>query len=433
MRLKIISLFFLCLYFTSSFSQLEWEAKKDKISIPFELTHNLIIIDVVVNDVDLKMIFDTGSEKNLLFSFPENDSIEFYNPREIKINGLGYGEELKAIVSTKNKFNLKGLNSDNFEVLLITEYDLSIINKMGIPINGILSTSLFKEYFMQIDYSKKRMIFYKNNVHKRKLKKYKEIAVKISNNRPFLNLEIDKKPLNLLFDTGLGGGLWLFENEKIKCNNNYFIDDIGRGLTGNIKGKKSRVDNLSIQQYNFKDALVSYPDSLSISNLNSLKNRNGSLGSEIIKRFNWILDYNNQIFYLKKNNYYNDPFHYNMSGIEVQHDGIEWVKEISVSEKAYQTVKADEFIFNDRNLRNNYEYNLKPVFIIYSVRENSPAEKIGIKVGDKIIKINNKSTHYMNIQKFTDLFQSEEGKLIKLEVERDGKILKFEFRLEKVL
>src|SRR5690606_25331804 len=102
-----IKLLLFCFWFSFSFAQLEWNSKKSKITIPFELTHNLIIVDVVINDVDLKMILDTGSERNLLFSFTENDSIEFYNPKIIKVKGLGYGESLEAIVSSKNRISFE--------------------------------------------------------------------------------------------------------------------------------------------------------------------------------------------------------------------------------------------------------------------------------------------------------------------------------------
>ena len=85
-------------------SQIQWNSNKDKIAIPFELSNNLIIIKVNVNEIDLNMILDTGSEKNILFSFPENDSITFHNSRKVNLKGLGFGETLEAYISTKNTF-----------------------------------------------------------------------------------------------------------------------------------------------------------------------------------------------------------------------------------------------------------------------------------------------------------------------------------------
>lgn len=66
-------------------------------------------------------------------------------------------------------------------------------------------------------------------------------------------------------------------------------------------------------------------------------------------------------------------------------------------------------------------------------RKDSPADKAGLKEGDLIVSINNRKAYNYTIQKITDLFQSEEGKKITIEVERDGKILKFKFQLEKIL
>ena len=62
---KIFFFRILILYSTLSFAQdsIVWNSKKDKIKIPFELSHNLMIVDVVFNGVKLKMIADKGSDE----------------------------------------------------------------------------------------------------------------------------------------------------------------------------------------------------------------------------------------------------------------------------------------------------------------------------------------------------------------------------------
>lgn len=418
--------------------QFQYSSKKNKISIPFELSSNLIIIDAEVNNVELKMILDTGSQRNILFSFPENDSIEFYNAQKVKIKGVGFGEYLEAYLSKNNKIEFKNYANTTFEMLLVTDQDISIINKLGIPINGIIGADFFKNHLVEINYQQKKIVIYKNEEKfKKKNKKYKEIDITIKGDRPYVTLNTEllnnELSLNLLIDTGLGDGLWLFENDSIKCKENYFIDVLGRGLGGDIKGKKSRIKSLSIADFKFNEALVSYPDSISKSNLELEKGRVGSLGGEIIKRFNWVLDYKNSKVYIKPNSLFHLPFNYNMSGIELQHNGIEWVKEIVRDETSKNLVNLNEYVFNDDNRKYNYEYKLKPVFEIYAVRKNSPAYFAGLNVGDKIISINGKKAYHYTIQKVTDLFQSEEGKKIEMEVEREGQKLKVEFYLEKIL
>lgn len=440
-----IKIFFFLFWSINSIAQLEWNSNKNKIKIPFELTHNLIIVDVVVNEVDLKMILDTGSENNLLFSFPENDSIDFYNPKIIKVRGLGYGETLEAIVSTKNKFSIKNesIVDKNFDILLITDQNIGLINKLGIPINGILGSSFFKNYLVEIDYVKHKLILYqeKNRKLNRRKQKCDSISIKLMQQKPYVDFEITNNNINtevnLLFDTGLGDGLWLFEDSQnqIIPSDTFFIDILGKGLGGDIFGKKSRVQDLQINKFKLSDALVSFPDSISVKSLDLIKGRNGSLGGEIIKRFNWFLDYENQVFYFKKNRFFKDPFNYNMSGIEVQHSGVELVKESArrTEKSVYNEVDAMQYIYDNSDLKSIHKYSFKPVYIIYAIRENSPADRAGVKINDKIIKINGKKSYNYSIQKITDLFQSEEGKKIKLEVERNGEQLEFEFYLEKIL
>ena len=438
-----IKLLLFCFWYSLSFAQLEWNSKKSKITIPFELTHNLIIVDVVINDIDLKMILDTGSERNLLFSFPDNSNIEFYNPKTIKVKGLGYGENLEAIVSSKNILTLKNesLIDKNFEILLITNQNIGLINKLGIPINGIIGSSFFKDYIVELNYSRKKIFLFKNHnkTLNKKVKRFDKTNVELIQNKPYINLTITNNKsitnVNLLFDSGLGDGLWLFEDDSIKCSNNFFIDILGKGLGGDVTGKKSRVNDLQIDRFHLKDALVSYPDTISINHLELVNDRNGSLGGEINKRFNWLLDYKNSVFYFKKNKLFNEPFNYNMSGIEVQHEGLEWVQEIrrTTANATYNKLDITEHIFNDSDLKNISNYSLKSVYLVHSVRKNSPAYKSGVQEGDKIIKINGKNAYHFTIQKITDLFQSEEGKKIKLEVQREGEILEFEFYLEKIL
>ncbi|WP_430400463.1 PDZ domain-containing protein [Flavobacterium sp.] len=435
--LKMI--FFMLFSFHSLFSQVEWNSKKDRIVIPFELSNNLIIIDVEINNVKLSMLLDTGSDKNLLFSFPENDTIEFFNTKKIKINGFGKGDLIEGLVSSNNKLKVKNYLDSNFELLLITDENISIINKLGIPINGIIGYSFFKDYVVELNYQRKRVILHKSisTITQRRLKKFKNEQLRLIDNKPYIKLQTNIGEFNhdvtLLLDSGLGDGLWLFENDSLKCSGKSINDVLGRGLGGDVVGKKSRVKKLLVSEFILKDALVSFPDESSYSQLNIIEGRNGSLGGEVIKRFDWFIDYVNESIYFKPNKYFNDPFNYNMSGIEVQHYGIQWIKEEIRSNSASNTINANEFIFDNSNAKFNYKYQLKPVFEIYSVRNNSPAMRVGIKEGDKILSINGKKDYAYTIQKITDLFQSEEGRTIIIEVDRDGQILKFKFQLEKIL
>ena len=76
---------------------------------------------------------------------------------------------------------------------------------------------------------------------------------------------------------------------------------------------------------------------------------------------------------------------------------------------------------------------LKPLFEVATVNENSPAGLAGILPQDKIIRINRKKAHDYTLQNINDLLQSEEGKWIYIDVERNGKRIAFKFQLKKIL
>ena len=236
----------------------------------------------------------------------------------------------------------------------------------------------------------------------------------------------------MLFDTGLGDGLWLFENDSIKCNSSFFSDYLGKGLSGYIYGKKSRVEEVNFENNVLKNVLVSYPEVTFFDKNTIIQNRNGLLGGEVIKRFNWIIDYKRQMIYFKKNNLFYRPFNYNMSGIEVQHIGFQFVKEKVENAFSTNVINFDKNAAAD-TYSDYFKFELKPNFEIYSIRKNSPAERAGLQIGDVILKLNNYSSQNLTIQRIVDLFHSKEGKQITMKVDRKGEIKTFKFYLEKIL
>lgn len=89
---RLLTLMFTCFFSLVNFSQVKWEfaKNKDKVSIPFTLVNNLIVVKANLNNTELNLIVDTGSGLNILFSFPEKDSITFKNTSKIRITGPRY-------------------------------------------------------------------------------------------------------------------------------------------------------------------------------------------------------------------------------------------------------------------------------------------------------------------------------------------------------
>ena len=239
--------------------------------------------------------------------------------------------------------------------------------------------------------------------------------------------------LNLLVDLGLSNGLWLFKNDSIKVSPANFEDILGRGLNGSIIGQKSRVDHISISHFEFRAALVSYPYETYFPKRYWSENRNGSIGAGIFYRFDIIFDYQEKQLFLQPNSNFKDSFHYNMSGIEVQHNGVEFVKESTrtTDSKTNGGEDVSYLITGGSNL--HYKFTLKPIFEIATLRINSPAAIADLLPGDKIVKINKRNVQRFTIQSINELFQSEEGKWIYIDVERNGHLISYKFQLQKII
>lgn len=412
------------------------ENNATKATIPFKLINNLVFIPIKVNGVELNFLLDSGVEETILFSMEDKQEVSFNNIEKIKLRGLGSEEEIEGLKSTKNILETHGLKSNDHMVYIILDQNFNLSSHIGIPVNGIIGHKFFRKNLIEINYQKKRIVVHsKNSKFQEKLdKKFKMVPITIERSKPYIvstatvnNVEVQAK---LLIDIGNSDAFWVFENTKIKLPDKNFPDFLGKGFSGDIEGHRAKIDKFSIDEFEFKKPIVSFPDSISIRNVKMVPGRIGSVGGEILKRFTVVLDYQEKKLYLKKNSKFGEPFTYNKSGITIQHNGLQWVQETVHLETVQVANTIDEL--QDRQKNNNFKYKfaLKPVYEIVNVRKNSAAEKCGLRKGDVIVSINKIQPYKYSLQQINNLLKSEEDVWINLEVERNSVVLKFRFKLE---
>lgn len=410
-----------------------------KVRVDFKLINNLIVIPLLINGKKLSFILDTGSNKTIVFNISENDTIGLKNVEKVELQGLGKGSSIEALLSQNNLISLENIQSQDETIYVILKDYFDLSSKMGTTIHGIIGHNLLKNFTVKINYIAKKIDFYesKNN----KLKKCQKCAVfpiKIIRGKPFVEakVQVDSTKdsltdVNLLIDSGGSDALWLFEESKkeIKTPANNFIDILGEGLSGTIYGKRSRIPLFKIGNFMLQKPTVSFLDSITTLNAMIFKERNGSIGAGILKRFTVWIDYPNKIMMLKRNSNFSEKFNYNMSGLEVVYNGKQLVREAETktfTDGYNQQLEST----NTVNFVTSFSYKFKPSFIIKSVVKNSPAEKAGLQKDDIILNINGIQAHDFTLGKIIEKFQEKHGKKIKITVERDGQKLKFEFFLK---
>ena len=416
-----------------------------KETLRFKFINNLIIIPVEVNGVELSFLLDSGVNKPILFNISENDSLQMRNIQEIYLRGLGRGEATKAYISRGNEFKVENITNKRQDIYVIMDPELNFSPRLGFPVHGIIGFDLFRDFVVDINYISHKIRFYERaNYKKKKCKKCREFDLELVNNKPYIlgSVALEGKEetrVKLLVDSGSSDALWLFPNKtkNIEIPEKSFRDFLGRGLSGSIFGKRSRVDRFSLADFHLEKAKVAFPDSLSIKYLKNLKGRNGSLGSEMLKRFHVTFDYQGKKLMLRKNGNFNEPFKYNMSGIELQHNGLRYVRELgssfgttrSLSEaNANTTSSGVQVLLGDR-----FKLMLYPSFEIAEIRESSPAAISGLRTGDVILSVNGKQAHRYSLHEIVEMINRKEGQRVKLKVDRGGKKLNFYFQLKKVL
>lgn len=387
----------------SSYSQKKklgfWENLFTKKSTKLEfkqINHN-VVVPVRVNDSDtLWFILDTGLGTSLISELSPQDSLTINYAKKIKLHGLGPGESLEAYSSHKNDIHLEDIHFKNQDINVLLQDIFYLSLKAGSKINGIIGSTVFEKYIVEIDYDHNKLEFHKPEYYKHKKRKNTIcLPLEFNNNKPYIrtwitDTEGHRTSVKLLIDTGASLALWLQESENISIPKKNIYNIIGQGLNGDIHGNIGRIKNIEIGKYILNEPIASFPDTNAIRTSIMNDHRNGSIGGDILRRFTITIDYPNKKICFKPNKSFKKAFLYNNSGIAL--------------ETPYPGLK---------------------VFIISDLMDDSPAKISGIEVGDQILSLNNKMVQYLNLRMIYKTLSSIDKKEIKITVLRKGKKRKF--------
>lgn len=380
--------------------------KKKSITFDFKSSNNLIIIPVAINNSDtLNFILDTGVRYPIITELPFVNKLNLNYLQPINVKGLGDGEQLTAYRSGNNTINLNGLVAYDQEIHMVINENFQISHILGMPVHGLIGFNLFKDYVVKIDYAEHKITLIKPEYFEYKTRE-RDIVLPLSfeQGKPFVTTSIvtDKNedvPVKLLVDTGASDAIWLSTNSdsRISLPENHIETFLGRGLSGDLYGKKGRIGAIWVGPLVLYEPIVAFPDNELVDQLIGKNDRNGTLGAEILRRFYITMDYPGKRLILRPNANLKDDFNYNMSGLEVTNPmpGL-------------------------------------PIFLVSNIRKNSPAYYAGILENDQILSVNNTNNKSLTLNDINLLFQSQQDRRIKMTILRNGEQVKTEFFLKKM-
>lgn len=415
----------------------------ERSKVPFDLVNNLVVIPVQVNGKELSFLLDTGVNYTLLFSLSDTDSLEINNVSPVKIKGLGGGGDIQALKSLNNEVRIGEATDTDHTIFVIFDQRINFSPRMGVPVHGVIGFDFFKKFVVRTEYKSEVITFYDPKSYDKVCRSCAQFDLKLYQGKPYVDLLAGTphrtETVTLLVDSGASDALWLFD-EAIGISEdppNYFEDFLGLGLSGGVFGKRSKLPHVTLGKYRLERVNVSYPDSLALKNLETFAERDGTLGSDILRRFTVVMDYPGRKMTLRRNRFYNDPFHYNMAGITLEHDGVIPVKDMVEGTGRSFKLDGNTSEATSGGVRITiapvFKFFLAPKFVVAEVREGSPAHQAGIQQGDEVTQINNQPAYRYSLAEVAELFSSKAGRKVMIEIDRQGNRMKKKLILKEVL
>ena len=411
--------------------QVHFTSKLNQAKIPFEWTSNQIIIPIEMNGVSMNFLIDTGVSHCLIFDSHKAKQLGFSTDRPLYLRGLGNQPALKAYRVTIASFKLAGVEFKSLEGLVLPENEFDISRRLGKQIDGIIGYDIFAQYPVLIDYQRKFMLVNPNRLSKRwKKTKVIHFPLTFHARKPYIELDVKGlKTGKYLIDSGLSDALWLFSFDGA-MHYPVFSDFLGTGINGDVYGYRGKLPKFNLKGLKMNDVKVAYPEVDSIQKTQIFQERMGSIGAELLSRFKVLINYPEKQISLYPTRQIKKPFYYNLSGLEFEYDGLQLVKK-----RLFPVQRNDE---NGQNggieilLRDRFKIEFHPNLTVTYVRPNSPADVSGIQVGDVIAEINNRQVYQISLEKVHGLLQKEPGDLVRMVINRNGKMIKHTFKLQSI-
>jgi hypothetical protein len=380
---SIAGLLILCFQMKANCQEQFGPQAKFVTKFPFKmLTGGIILVTATIDDKkdSLNFVLDTGGGGISLDSATAAFFQLKVTPTERTIRGIG---GIKQIPFAYNHtLKLPGVTIDNLD-FHINDYEL-LSSVYGVPIDGIMGYSILRRFIIYIDYDAMEISFYSPGSYKYQRGGF--FLHPTFSTLPMQNAVVrDDKRVEgkFYFDTGAGlcmlfsedfveDSAFLFKKKKMYKTQ-------GEGLGGKAPMNITTIKEVKIGPYKFRriPAYI-FKDEYNVTSYPML---GGLIGNDILRRFNTVLNYPEQVFYLKPNTHFNDPFDYAYTGLGI--------------------------------------YMVDNEITVLDVLEHSPGKAAGFEPGDIIVAMNNNFNK--DIQAYKTVLQAA-GTKVKVIVQRKKEI-----------
>jgi hypothetical protein len=341
-------------------------------------SHRLLAIPVNVNNIPATFLIDTGAERSIIDSaFARRLGLR--PSRVISLQRNFSSEESIIVTAEQVRIGPKAWS----DVPLVT-LDLSTLSRLGLAsISGVLGTDLLSSMAMRLSFATRtaRVIANVEGAGTR-------VPLRKVQDRYFVPVMIGSSTFEMLLDSGtdmtaLSSWAWRTLPSSVKTQD--LVEGI-QSTDGPPRSLLACAPSLRLGRTDVGETVLHDQPIRVImpSQAGSFADPSfaGSLGADVLERFEVTLDLQHASMYLKPNRRFQpDPYEFVTVGI--------------------QFFKSDPKAFS-----------------VVAVWKHSPAEEVGVVVGDRIVSVNGHSSTDLELEMFANQLHSAAGTPVVLEIDR---------------
>jgi hypothetical protein len=370
-------------------------------AINFEYVSKWIVVKVklIGSDKEYDFIFDTGAQTVISDTLLKELNPDSYSKINFKVNTKknAFSNELVTL----NGLELGGAKFNSVSALVVKSSEYKMLNCVS-PW-GIIGCNIIKTSNFQIDYKNKRITITDNLENLTNLENVKWITYRTKNQEtPIIPVTINNKyNIDLIFDTGLSGGIKISSSEMYKSIFENYKGNFAKYTTRSAITISDNSDNKPYEGLLFKTTSLIVGDNetkdfVITVNSNNEKGSSGLIGNEYFENFIIILDYKNKRVGFIENG----------------------ISKKDTNNKSFGVSFLPE----------------KDNIYVSTIYSNSEPESMGIKVNDLVYSINGMIISDLPKESFCKIYRNDyeliknKDTILNLEIARNGVLSRFRLR-----
>ena len=311
-----------------------WTSEKASFEVPFEWHDGHIIIVVNINNGSgVRLAFDSGAAATVLFETERTEPLYLSGSGQISLNG----HQIDIVNDIELK--MKHIQFSGLTVLYVPIGQSPLFDDIEQAyFDGAIGYDLLSEYVIKVDYSAKKLRFYKEGLNVTEDEGWQVLPLDVVGRIPYVEVSLgdtneSTSKYKFVLDTGAPDYLYLNSDltENFDFANQYY-DTHMSNFEGNFVAKTGKIHSVYLAGTRFSDLvshdLPNFQDPIGV----------GLIGSGLLRQFDLILDYENSLVALKPNNAFSTDSFADRSGLQIEpHKRGGIVKQVNPDSHAFKS------------------------------------------------------------------------------------------------